>query len=92
MTDAATAPEPTASEPTASEPTAPEATGPEPTAPEPTGATDHKGEPPGGESGPSDGSSWNEHIAQQAATGISSPDADEHAGTEAPASEGQLPA
>ena len=32
-----------------------------------------------------------EDIAQQAATGISSPDADDHAGEQAPASEGALP-
>jgi hypothetical protein len=32
-----------------------------------------------------------EDVAQQAATGISSPDADDHAGKQAPASEGALP-
>ena len=32
-----------------------------------------------------------EDVAQQAATGISSPDADDHAGEQAPASEGALP-
>jgi len=49
---------------------------------EQTGATHHKGEPPG------DGSALVDDVAQQAQTGISSTDADEHAGTQAPASEG----
>ena len=47
---------------------------------------ENKGEPPG------DGSALNDDIAREVQTGISSPDADEPAGSVAPASEGQPPA
>lgn len=57
---------------------------PEPAA-GPERPAERKGEPPGG------GSSLNDDIAQEVQTGISSPDADEHAGSQAPASEGQPP-
>lgn len=49
-----------------------------------TGATADKGSTPG------DDSAWADDISEQAATGISSPDADQRAGSAAPASEGQL--
>ena len=41
--------------------------------------------------GPDGGPELAEDVAQQAATGISSPDAGDHAGEQAPASEGALP-
>ena len=48
--------------------------------------TPAKGEPP-----PGMGSDLNDSVAQQAEYGMSSSAADDHGGTEAPASEGQLP-
>jgi len=41
--------------------------------------------------GPAGGEELGDQISEQAATGLSSPDADQHAGEEAPASEGELP-
>lgn len=59
----------------------------DPAAPQETpGADADKGKPPG------DGSALVDDVAQEAASGISSPDRDDHAGAEAPASEGHLPA
>ncbi|MET0694172.1 MAG: hypothetical protein ABWX96_20120 [Propionibacteriaceae bacterium] len=40
---------------------------------------------------PQGGQELGDDLAQEAQTGISSPDADEHAGEEAPASEGHAP-
>jgi len=41
--------------------------------------------------GPAGGDELGDQVSEQAATGISSPDADQRAGQEAPASEGELP-
>ena len=41
--------------------------------------------------GPGAGPELNDDVAQQSASGSSGPDADEHVGQEAPASEGELP-
>ena len=51
-----------------------------------TATTPGKGQPPPGMS-----SDLNDNVAQQAEYGMSSSAADDHGGTEAPASEGQLP-
>jgi hypothetical protein len=53
--------------------------------------TDESGDPSATTTGgpPSGGQELGDDIAQEAQTGISSPDADEHQGEEAPASEGR---
>ena len=55
---------------------------------EPAAGTNDSGAPGGAPDGQPE---LGDQVAEQAATGISSPDADEHAGQEAPASEGELP-
>jgi hypothetical protein len=55
---------------------------------EPAAGTNDRGAPGGAPDGKPE---LGDQVAEQAATGISSPDADEHAGQEAPASEGELP-
>ena len=55
---------------------------------EPAAGTDDHAAPGGAPDGQPE---LGDQVAEQAATGISSPDADEHAGQEAPASEGELP-
>jgi len=44
-----------------------------------------------GRGGPPAGEELGDQVSEQAQTGISSPDAEERAGQEAPASEGELP-
>lgn len=55
---------------------------------EPAAGTDDSSAPGGAPDGKPE---LADQVAEQAATGISSPDADERAGQEAPASEGELP-